>query len=559
MFRLLIMALPKFRQHFARSQPFAALLRFSRNFILPVPTHSRSSKSLGGCRGILVYALVALGIELPGPVAALPTTEPHYKLQYYPIREVQCTSSSNRHVTGGAATGWYWYQLLPPPTPRQKVTLTVTPAAQNGWTQGASRQPLLWLRQQFKQPQDDVAMEVSVHYKGTIYATDLVPLRPGEAAPKVTPLTPAQIRHFTQPTKAIDYNSSEVQRWLTQAKLRKGADESDLDFGRRVFVAMARTFEWNSAHGSNNTASLVVHDKAGVCGGLSIAYAAALRANGVPAKVTNLQMVDQNYDGTENMGHANNEFYAAGIGWVPSDLTPGQAEKGGDDAILQYFGHDSGDALIEFDGDDEFEVDTGSFGRALTKPGAKSPAATLAYGFWGEEAACGSNSAKYQESEHWKVRQLAPPAAAEPLDANGRPQGDKTDSGPGFTVWRDGTGWHVHSVTDGQEHNWQVHVQPDSTPNAGALSRMASKSGKPQITDTTAKPLFAVGIKNSKGIQADFECPSNVRVLYFLLFIDHKAKPEQVWIGQTAAHPHRGLFYLGSGGARQIKGMEKGR
>ena len=84
--------------------------------------------------------------------------------------------------------------------------------------------------------------------------------------------------------------------------------------------------------------------------------------NGVPTRVTSLILANRDMHQADSDGHATNEFFAQGIGWIPCDLTGGCSNKEDEAAALSYFAHDDGSYILLFYDVDNFTVDTTHFG-----------------------------------------------------------------------------------------------------------------------------------------------------------------------------------------------------
>ncbi len=475
--------------------------------------------------------MVVLGLAIGTVAAAVAQTSPGYVLRYYPARQIACGYASTSTVTGMQVKEYVFYQLAPPPTPRQHVTLEmIKPTASAGFSQGGEKLPLVFLRQVFAQPQDGATVAYQLVYKGRLCRTALEPLQAGEQPPKVPDLTPAQRKLYTAQTNVVDYGSPIVTGWLDETGLRRKAGESDLDFGRRVFLTMTKTFKYGG-HGGN-TASKVVSEKAGVCVGLSLAFAAAMRAGGVPCRVLDLQQIGLggNYRGAEK-GHANNEFFCRGIGWVPCDLTGGCSNPKDEVEALTYFGQDRGETLMQFNGADDFTVDTVKFGCSQPQPAADFRGQ---YGcavpdqsdqFWGLMWTGNGNQVKYKYDDHFYARIWTDPAAYEKASPDGGPA-DSAANAVGFSVWRDDQGWHIRSTTDGQAHKYQISIFPEMAIGQGQLFDPGqSEKGQAQ------------GYHRAQAQDMPVKVPEGAVALRFQLKVDGRDLPSLVSIGSQGAHP----------------------
>jgi hypothetical protein len=471
-----------------------------------------------------------------GPLASVGAD---YALRHYPTRQIACTFNSVSSVSGMSVNETVLYYVKPPPTPRQKVTMEMDPVSTPGFCQGDERFPLLFRRQVFNQPQNGASVGYELVYRGQLLRTVLVQLTPGTVHPAGPTLPAFQRKDYTARTDACDYDSPIVQNWLNGAGLKRRGGESDLDFGKRVFTAMCTTFHYDPAHGSNSLASLVVRDHAGVCGGLSIAFCAAMRASGVPCRVLSLQQVAVGGNvGGSDRGHATNEFFCEGIGWVPCDLTGGCTNFNDLTEGLTYFGQDRGDTLMTFNGSGDFRVDTLKFGSSVPQPsgdcrkGCAAVPPAQAYGSWGLFFT-GNGNAQYQNTDSFYARLWTDKAAYEKVSPDGQPTLGAANQ-PAFSLWRDTSGWHIHSSSDAKAHEFEISVYPEQPIGQGQMFSAGQ----------TEQATTAVGYNSSAAMDTAVPVQAGSCALRFLLTIDHRDMPGFVYIGAKGVHPSRQPFTL---------------
>ncbi len=486
---------------------------------------------------------VTIGLLLLGVVVGpLTSAAGDYELRYYPTRQIASSYNSVAGVSGMTVKEWLVYYMAPPATPRQKIQMLMGPTSYPGFSQGAAVLPLLFDRNVLPQSRNGASFGYQLVYRGQLLRTALVAIRPGILRRMVPALSAHERTNYTQRTDVFDYDSQIVQNWLNGAGLKRRGGESDVDFGKRVFTAMSTTFHYDFAHGSNNLASLVVRDKAGVCGGLSIAFCAAMRASGVPCRVLSLQQValGGNVGGSER-GHAANEFFCEGVGWVPCDLTGGCTNSGDLTEALTYFGQDRGDTLMTFNGEDDFTVDTLKFGSRHPEPsgdcrngcGSAPPAQTS--GSWGLFfTGTDTGSTKYTTTDSFYFRLWTDLAGYETASPDGQPTLRVADQ-PAFSLWR-GTNraWHIRSTSDGKQHNYQISVYPEQPIGQG----QAFSAGQ------TEQETVAVGYNSDQPMDTDVPVPAGTCALRFSLQIDHRDATGFVYIGAKGVHPSHQPFTL---------------
>ena len=466
--------------------------------------------------------------------------QPGFTLTYQPVRQVACQMASNVQLPGFLLHEWVFFQLQPPATPRQDVVVSVT-GGRPGQEEGPLHRPLVFVDALENPDVRDPALSYTVTYTGVLRRTDLVPLQPGEKPVTVPPLTERERKLYLAETSMIDFSAPVVRQWLDSASLHRRPGESDLDLARRIYLAMRTTFHYGSSKNSGK-ASEMVEGRVGVCVNLSRVYAAALRANQIPVRVLNLNRADS--DGTSTVaaayGHATNEFYVSGIGWVPADLTKCVGSRTDEDA-LRSFGHDAGNYIILFNEDQDILVNTRTFGSA-----AETPAATarthysvrvpdrIEHAFWAFRLT-GAGSNKAQRKDEWQVHQSIEPSLYRDLQVEGQPQ---PADGLGVLIWHDSAGWHIHTRPDGNRHEFYVRVHPE----AGAIDRWnhagARLAGQP-------KPELDEDQFTDREFGFDFTPSPATKYLRISIKIDKSEACESlIQVGKTGWHPLMLPLYL---------------
>jgi transglutaminase-like putative cysteine protease len=142
-------------------------------------------------------------------------------------------------------------------------------------------------------------------------------------------------------TKTLDIKSPAFQQWLSQYKLRRYMNESDLEFAWRAYLEIRRQGSYFFDPKQDRRISMTCTDAKTDCGGLSSLFAGTMRANLIPARllVGRWLKEDGKSDGeSPGLGqvHVKSEFFAHGIGWVPVDMSLAVSEKTADP--LKFFG-----------------------------------------------------------------------------------------------------------------------------------------------------------------------------------------------------------------------------
>jgi transglutaminase-like putative cysteine protease len=127
-------------------------------------------------------------------------------------------------------------------------------------------------------------------------------------------------------TDSINWDTATFQDWLNETGLRRTARETNLVYARRLFNYLEShgryiyppLTPWNASQTCNRLGT--------DCGGFSLVFTAACRANHVPAHLLVGQWFKTQEYGDEvvlngRQPHVYAEFYDPQIGWIPADLS----------------------------------------------------------------------------------------------------------------------------------------------------------------------------------------------------------------------------------------------
>jgi len=199
-----------------------------------------------------------------------------------------------------------------------------------------------------------------VEITGVFQTRQLVDGPPGLSAKPIVAPEPGE---FLASTESINWQSGSFQDWLDCSGLRRAKNESPVAFGGRVY-AYFRTHgrytyppvsAWNSAACCQRLRT--------DCGGFSLIFTAACRANRIPARL----LVGQCFKGrrqadgtvvlTDNrQAHVIAEFFDPQIGWIPEDISSAFLRARGY-PDLDFFGRDPG-FFFAWHVDTDFHFDT---------------------------------------------------------------------------------------------------------------------------------------------------------------------------------------------------------
>jgi transglutaminase-like putative cysteine protease len=148
-------------------------------------------------------------------------------------------------------------------------------------------------------------------------------------------------------TPSIDWQSDRFQAWLDAAGLRRQPGETPVRYGARLYAYFRQHGSYTYPPDTAWIASAACRGLNSDCGGFSIVFTAACRANKIPARLLvgqwfkTRELPDGTLDQTGRQAHVIAEFFDPQIGWIPEDIsstflrTPGAPD-------YNYFGRDPG-------------------------------------------------------------------------------------------------------------------------------------------------------------------------------------------------------------------------
>ena len=199
-----------------------------------------------------------------------------------------------------------------------------------------------------------------VEITGVFQTRQLVDGQPSDPSKPVVFPVPGE---FLASTESINWQAGPFQDWLDSSGLRRAENESPVAFGERVY-AYFRTHgrytyppvsAWNSAAACRRLRT--------DCGGFSLVFTAACRANRIPARL----LVGQCFKAREQsngsvaltdgrQAHVIAEFFDPRIGWIPEDISFTLLRARGY-SDLNFFGRDPG-YFFAWHVDTDFHFDT---------------------------------------------------------------------------------------------------------------------------------------------------------------------------------------------------------
>jgi transglutaminase-like putative cysteine protease len=162
--------------------------------------------------------------------------------------------------------------------------------------------------------------------------------------PKTAPAGVPRPGQFLDSTDSINWQSGKFQDWLDSSGLRRRAHEAAVDYGARVFSYFRENGSYTYPPETAWNAAAVCRGLSTDCGGFSLVFVAACRANKIPARLLVGQWF-KSRGGEVDLGsrqaHVIAEFFDPSIGWIPEDISSTLMHVRGY-ADTDFFGRDPG-------------------------------------------------------------------------------------------------------------------------------------------------------------------------------------------------------------------------
>ena len=285
---------------------------------------------------------------------------PAYMIEVRPSKRVEAVLTLEVNAPRIKAKEWVLYVPRLPELPGQaKVSSQLNFPSENVTELSAQKRPLLRARVKVKGVDQETKISLRATYEAELFSRKLVPLPEGAERPKVEPLSAAERKHFLEATALISFKAEAFKTWLKDNDLVRNKEESDLEYGKRLFQHLSGKFAYQYTQKMDRTAAAVCQAGRSDCGGLSVLFVAAMRSQGIPARIRAGRWAESAKQG-QKLGeevflqqHAWPEFFCDGIGWVPTDPASAIYNKLG----LACFGHDTGN-FVTMHVDPELVLDT---------------------------------------------------------------------------------------------------------------------------------------------------------------------------------------------------------
>jgi hypothetical protein len=274
---------------------------------------------------------------------------PQYKLEVKPAQKIEAVMTLSIKAPNLLAREWFVVAPRAYSMPGQRhVSASLHPGAKAALDLSPWHRPILLAR--FPAGKNGIkGTTLTARYRATLMSRKLVALKAGEKAQDVLPLPTAERNAALAATARLDHQAPQFQAWLKARHLHRKQGEDDLALGRRIFLAITKTFTYQYPVQCDIKASVLAPFGKCDCGGMSAVFVAACRANRIPARMRVGRWASSapavKPGGTYyGQWHVKAEFFVQGIGWVPVDLSSAvgfdKTPQG-----LQFFGNDSGDFI----------------------------------------------------------------------------------------------------------------------------------------------------------------------------------------------------------------------
>jgi transglutaminase-like putative cysteine protease len=312
--------------------------------------------------------MLSAAILLAAATAAPPAAPPAYVLQTTSARRVEAVNTFTVRYPRATVEEWVIAAPRLPELPGQtKVATVLDPEGKAVEEASDLKRPIVFATVPVKTKEQATAFTYKVTYQALLQARKLVPYRAGTRRPVIAPLAGAERRAaLATSATAYDYDATSFSRWLDDRGLRRTRGDDDVTLARRIFQEMKKTCSYEPRALGLQSASTVAKAGRSNSAGLAVLFAAACRANQIPARcligkgAQSMKPPDKPGDSANAMQHIRAEFFAEGVGWVPVDVVSAIASDAGTGP--EFFGQDRGD-FITLHVDFDLVVETDAFGK----------------------------------------------------------------------------------------------------------------------------------------------------------------------------------------------------
>ena len=317
----------------------------------------------------LCLASWAEGQSEKTPVAYQPQPQLNqaYALERKPSKQVQAEYQFTVRAPNLKAQEWVLFASSPPTLPSQTVNIaSLTPHGRTISELSPLQRSLFMARIPASVEQNSQTVTVKLQTRAELYSRNLVPRRVAGKQSDFS-LSAEKAAAALGDNDLLKLDSKVLGSWLDEHGLHPRPREGEIDFARRVFLTIKQRFKYVYESDMDRTVSRMCVAEKSDCGGMALMFTAAMRKHGIPARLlvgrwaNSAKAGETVGDITYYQEHVKAEFFAAGVGWVPVDLSSGVLHDKSREG-LRYFGHDPGD-FITLHVDCLLMVDTIHFGK----------------------------------------------------------------------------------------------------------------------------------------------------------------------------------------------------
>ncbi|QJW96031.1 transglutaminase-like domain-containing protein [Frigoriglobus tundricola] len=297
------------------------------------------------CRQLFAVGVLLLSAALAG------AQPPALRIEATDRQKVNATITFDIKTTNFAATKWMIFLPEAPELPSQvKVKTVANPVGKVLTEKSPLRRPVRYIERSVAVPTPGGGVTTRLEIEAVLRSRKLVEVQEGERPPAVTPLTAEERKYYLGRTARVDYDAKPFREWLEAKKLQRAKEESPLVFAERVVEVIRIDYEYHYDPDEDRRASALCAAAKTDCAGMSYLFVAAMRANGVPARLLVGRLARPRERGSDRtkLGyerpHVRAELYVAGIGWVPVDAAYAQAARA--KPVSAFVGSDPGDLLV---------------------------------------------------------------------------------------------------------------------------------------------------------------------------------------------------------------------
>lgn len=279
-----------------------------------------------------------------------------YFMQAKPATRVKAVLTAGVNASSFSAQRWVYFMPVAPDTDGQTVIgLSTDPTSREGNDLSPRRRPLR-ISEIAGAPNRTHAADFKYELDVQLNRRELLNNRRVRRG-AVTPLEPRERLLNLRPSTEVDYASPAFAKWKAERQLIRRKREGEIEFGLRAFRALVAAYRYRYIPAQDRSASALCGVSETDCGGLSTLFVAALRSEGIPARVligrwAKSARQDETLDGNRYMQyHVIAVFYAQGVGWVPVDPSSAVLHDR-TPTKLRYFGKDVGNFIA-------FHLDSG--------------------------------------------------------------------------------------------------------------------------------------------------------------------------------------------------------